>query len=213
MPAFSYLCSDYPLNLTLLERPYAGALKQSYRAGLTSARGIPVPLIGSKWWFLARLLLDRAFDAQHYPGTNGRHCHSVGTRICTRPRTNFCSSARAPSTSESTCRLTRVRALVRAFRLNIDEQLAHLIEHLCASPRGNSGPYSYALAVSLLWPDSALYAVAAVHLLSTSGRHLPITTVLCPAFQCGLDARSALRVYHFLACLFVDSRASQINSS
>jgi len=212
MPLFSDLRSDYPLNLTLLERPYARALKQSYRAGLPSARGIPVPLIGSTWWFLSRLLLDRAFDAQHYPGTNGRHCHSVGPRICT-PRTNFCSPGRAPSTSESTCRLTQVRALVRAFRLNIDEQLAQLIEHLCASPRGTSGPYSYALTVSLLWPNSALYAVAAVHLLSTSGRHSPITTVLCPAFQCGLDARSALRVYHFLACLFVDSRASQINSS
>jgi len=164
MPLFSELRSDYPLNLILLERPYAGALKQSYRAGLTSARGIPVPLFGSNLWFLPRLLLDRAFDAQHYPGTNGRHCHSAGLRICTGPRTNFCSSARAPSTSESTCRLTQVRALVRSFRLNIDEQLAHLIEHLCASPRGNSGPYSYALTVSLLWPNSALYAVAAVHI-------------------------------------------------
>jgi hypothetical protein len=28
-----------------------------------------------------------------------------------------------------------------------------------------------------------------------------------------LDAKSALRVCHFLVCLFVDSRASQINSS
>ena len=28
-----------------------------------------------------------------------------------------------------------------------------------------------------------------------------------------LDAKSALRVCHFLACLFADSRASQINSS
>jgi hypothetical protein len=52
MPPFSHLRSDYPLNLTLLERPYARALKQSYRAGLTSARGIPVPLNGSKWCFL-----------------------------------------------------------------------------------------------------------------------------------------------------------------
>jgi hypothetical protein len=185
MPLFSDLRSDYPLYLTLLERRYAGALKQSCRAGLTSARGIPVPLIGSNLWFLPRLLADRAFDAQHYPGTNGRHYHSVEPTICTGSRTDFCSSARAPSTSESTCRLTHVRALVRAFRLNIDEQLAHLIEHWCASPRGNSGPYSYALTLSLLWPNSALYAVAAVHLLSTSGRPSPITTVPVRRFKCG----------------------------
>ena len=211
MPPFSHLRSDYPLNLTLLERPYARALKQPYRAGLTSARGIPVPLIGSKWWFLSRLLVDRAFDAQHYSGTNGRHCHSVEPRICTGPRTNFCSSACAPSASESTCGLTQVRALVRAFRLNIDEQLAHLVEHWCASARGNSGPYSYALTRSLLSPNSALYAVVAVHMLSTSGRHSPITTVLCPAFQ----RRDSTEGVHFGSVtfwrLFVDSRASQIN--
>ena len=183
MPPFSHLRSDYPLNLTLLERAYARALKQSYRAGLTSARAIPVSLIGSNWWFLSRPLVDRAFDAQHYSGTIGRHFHSVEPRICTGSRTNFCSSACAPSASESTCGLTHVRALVRAFRLNIDEQLAHLVEHWCASPRGNRGPYSYALTLSLLPPNSALYAVVAVHMLSTSGRHSPITTVLCPAFQ------------------------------
>jgi len=183
MPLFSDLRSDYPLNLTLSERPYAGALKQSYRAGLPSARAIPVSLIGSNWWFLSRLLVDRAFDGQHYPGTNGRHCHSVEPRIYTGSRTNFCSSACAPSTSESTCGLTQVRALVRELRLNIDAQLAHLVEHWCASPRGNSGPYSYALTLSLLSPNSALYAVVAVHMLYTSGPHSPITTVLCSAFQ------------------------------
>src|SRR5271170_1441445 len=183
MPPFSHLRSDYPLNLTLLERPHARALKQPYRAGLTSARGIAVPLIGSNWRFLSRLLVDRAFDAQHYSGTIGRHFHSVEPRICTGSRTNFCSSAYAPSTSESTCGLTHVCALVRGFRLNIDEQLAHLVDHSCASPRGTSGLYYYATTLSLLLPNSALYAVAAVHLLSTSGRHSPITTVLCLAFQ------------------------------
>jgi hypothetical protein len=198
MPLFSDLRSDYPLNLTLLERPYAGALKQSYRVDSPRLAGSPFPLIGSNWWFLPRLLVDRAFDAQHYSGTDGRHCHSVETRICTGLRTNFCSSARAPSTSESTCGLTHVRALVRAFRLNIDEQLADLVEHWCANPRGNSGPYSYALTLSLLWPNSALYAVAAVPLLSTSGRHLPITTVLCPAFQ----MRDSTEGVHFGPSLF-----------
>jgi hypothetical protein len=183
MPPFSHLRSDYPLNLTLLERPYAGALKQSYRAGLSSARGIAVPLIGSNWWFLSRLLVDRAFDAQHYSGTNGRHCHSVEPRIYTGSRTNFCSSACALSTNKSTCGLTHVRALVREFRLNIDEQLAHLVEHWCASPRGNSGPYSYALMLSLWPPKSAACVVVEVHMLSTSRPHSPITRVLCPAFQ------------------------------
>ena len=198
MPPFSHLRSDYPLNLTLLERPYACALKRSYRAGLTSARGIPVSLIGSNWWFLSRLLVDCAFDAQPYSGTNGRHCHSVEPRIYTGSRTNFCSSACAPSTSKSTCGLTHVRALVRAFRLNIDEQLAHLVEHWCASPRGNSGPHSYALTLSLLSPNSALYAVVAVHMLSTSGHHSPITTLLCPAVQ----MRNSTEGVHFGSVTF-----------
>jgi hypothetical protein len=183
MPPFSHLRSDYPLDLTLLERPYACALKQSYRAGLPSARAIPVSLIGSNWWLLSRPFVDRAFDAQHYSGAIGRHFHSVEPRICARSRTDFCSSACAPSTIESTCGLTHACALVREFRLNIDKQLAHLVEHWCASARGNGGPCSYALTLSLVSPDAALYAVVAVHLLSTAGRHSPITTVLCPAFQ------------------------------
>jgi hypothetical protein len=208
MPPFRHLRSDYPLNLTLLERPYAYALTQSYRAGLPSARAIPVSLIGSNWWFLSRFLVDRAFDAQHYSGTNGRHFHSVEPRIYTGSRTNFCSSACAPSTSKSTCGLTHARE----FRLNIDEQLAHLVEHWCASPRGNTELASRELAASLLSPKSAACVVVAVHMLSTSGRHSPINTSSMSGFSnAGLDARSALRVCHCLACLFVDSRASQIN--
>ena len=182
MPPFSHLRSDYPLNLTLLERPYAGALTQFYTAGLTSARGIPVSLIGSNWWFLSRPLVNRAFDARHYSGTIGRHFHSVEPRICTGSRTNFCSSACAPSTSESSCGLTHVRALVRAFRLNIDEQLAHLVEHWCARPRGNTELDFRELAASLS-PKSAACVVVAVHLPSTSGPHSPRPTVLCPAFE------------------------------
>ena len=214
MPLFSDLRYDYPLNLTLLERPYAAALKQSYRAGLPSARGIPVPLIGSTWWFLSRFLVDRAFDAQHYSGTNGRHCHSVEPRICTGSRTNFCPSACAPSASESTCGLTQVHASVREFQLHIDEQRTPPVEHRRAHLRGTTELDSRELAASLLSPKSAACVIVAVHMLSTSGRHSLITTVLCPAFSnAEFDARSALRVCHFLACLFVDSRASQINSS
>ncbi len=182
MPLFSDLRSDYPLTLTLLERPYAGALKQPYRAGLTSARGIPVPLIGSTW-FLSRLFVDRAFDAQHYSGTNGRHRYSVELRICTGSRTNFCSSACAPSASESTCGLTQVRVSVRGFQLHIDEQRTPPVEHRPAHLRGYTELDSRELAASLLSPKSAACVVVAVHMLSTSVPHSPITTVLCPAFQ------------------------------
>ena len=197
MPLFSDLRSDYPLHLTLLERPYAGALKQSYRAGLTSARGSP-SAHWLQWWFLSRLLVDRAFDAQHYSGTNGRHCHSVEPRICTGSRTNFCSSACAPSASESTCGLTQVRASVREFQLHIDEQRAPPVEHRRAHLRGNTGLDSRELAASLLSPKSAACAVVAVHMLSTSGRHSPITTVLCPAFQ----MRNSTEGVHFGSVTF-----------
>src|SRR5271155_884856 len=183
MPLFSDLRSDYPLNLSLLERPYEGALKQSYRAGLTSARGIPVPVIGSTWWLFSRLIVDRAFDAQHYSGTNGRHCHSVEPRICTGSRTYCCSSACAPSASESTCGLTHVRASVREFRLHIDKQQTPLVEHRRAHLRGNTELDSRELAASLLSPKSAACVLVEVHMLSTSGRQLPTTRVLCPAFR------------------------------
>ena len=214
MPPFSHLRSDYPLNLTLFERPYACALKQSYWAGLPSAHAIPVSLIGATGWFLARLLVDRAFDAQHYSGTNGRHCHSVEPRICSGFRTNFWSSACAPSTSESTCGLTHVRALAREFRLDIDEQLVHLVEHWCRSARGNTGPYSYTVTLSLLLPNSALYAVVAVHNAVHIGTSLVDNhSSLSGVSDAELDGRGARRVCHYLARLFVDSRASQINSS
>lgn len=198
MPLFSDLRSDYPLHLTLLERPYAGALKQSYRAGLTSARGIPAPLIGSTWWFLSRLLVDRAFEAQHYSGTNGRHCHSVEPRICTGSCTNFCSSACAPSASESTCGLTQVRASVREFQLHVDDQRMPPVEHRRAHLRGYSELDSRESAASLLSPKSAACVVVAVHTLSTSGRHSPITTVLCPAFQ----MRNSTQGVHFGSVTF-----------
>jgi hypothetical protein len=198
MPLFSDLRSDYPLHLTLLERPHAGALKQSYRAGISSARGIPVPLIGSTWWFFSRLLVDRAFDAQHYSGTNGRYCHSVEPRICAGSRTNFCSSACAPPASESTCGLTRVRASVREFQLHVDEPRTPPVEHRRAHLRGYAGLDSRELAASLLSRKSAACVVIAVHMLSTSGRHSPITTVLCPAFQ----VRNSTEGVHFGSVTF-----------
>lgn len=211
MPLSSDLRSDYPLNLTLFERPYDRALKRPYRAGLASARRIPVPLTSSKRWFLAQFLVDRAFDAQHYSCADGRYCHSVEPRICRRSCKNFCSSACTPSASVSTYGLTHVRALVRAFRLDIDEQFAHLVEHGCASARGNRGPHSYALMFSLLAPHSALYAVVAVHMLPTAGRLSSITTGLRLVFQGGTRRKQCTSACQCLGCLFVGSRASQIN--
>jgi hypothetical protein len=201
MPLSSDLRSDYPLNLTLLERPNADALKQPYRAGLTSGREIPVLLIGSTWWFLSRLLVDRAFDAQHYSGTNGLHCHSVEPRIRAGSRTNFCSSACAPSASKST------RSRVPA---SIDEQRTPPVEHL----RGNTELDSRELAASLLSPKSAAWVVVAVHMLSTSGRHSPITTVLCPGFQ----MRDSTQGVHFgsvtfwRACSWITGKSDQLKS-
>ncbi len=212
MPPFSHLRSDYPLNLTLFEGPYACALKQSYRAELPSARAIPGALIGSTLWFLSQVLVDRVFDAQHYSGADGPHCHSVDIRTCTRPHSNFCSSACVPSASESTCALTHVRALVREFRLNIDERLAHLVKLWCAGPRGNSGFHSCALTLSLLSPNSALYAVVVVHMLSTSEHHLPITILLCAAFQ----MRNSTEGAHFGSVTFWRARsrtAGQVRST
>jgi hypothetical protein len=178
MPPLSQLRSDYPLTLTFFKGPYACALKQSSQAGLPSARVIPFSLVVSNW-----PLVDRALDAKHYSGADGPHCHSVDTRTCTRSHSNFCSSACVPSASESPCALTHARALVREFRLNIDEQLAPLVKLWCASPCGNSRPHSYALTLSSLSPNSALYAIVMVHMPSTSEHHSPITTILCAAFQ------------------------------
>jgi hypothetical protein len=214
MPLFSDLRSDYPLNLTLLERPNADALKQSYWARLTSGREIPVLLIGSTWWFLSQLLVDRAFDAQHYSGTNDRHCHSVEPRIRARSRTNFCSSACAPSASKSTRRLPQVCGSVREFQLHIDEQQTPSVKHPRAYVRGNTELDSRELAASLLSPKPAACVVVAVHMLSISGRHSPITTVLCPAFQMrdstqGVDFES---VTLWRACSWITDKSEQLKS-
>ena len=185
MPRLNVFGSDSPLNFTLLERPYASVLKQSCRTGLTSARGIPVPLIDSKWWSISRLLVDGAFDSQHYSRKNDRHYHSVATRIYTGSCTELCSYECARSASESTCGLTQVRASVRAFRLYIDEQLVHPVEHRCTNLRGNTELDSRELVAALLPPKSAVCVAVEVHMLSTSRPHSTITTVLCPAFKCG----------------------------
>jgi hypothetical protein len=211
MPLLSDFPSDYPLHLTLLERPYAGSLRQSYRTGLPPARATPVSFIGTSWWVLSQPLVDGAFDARHYSGTIGRHFHSVEPRICTGPRTEFCSSARVPSTSESTCGLTHARALVRDFRLNIDKQLAHLVEQ-CVQVRAATvdpiptrcrSPWCRQTQHSMRSSRSTCCHIGT----SLADKHRSLSGVS----NAGPDGRSALRVCHCLARLFVDSRASQVN--
>jgi hypothetical protein len=150
MPPFSDLRSDSPLNFTFLERPYAGALKLSCEAGLTSACGIPISLMACNWWFSSRLLVDCAFDTQHCSRTNNLHYHSVENRIYPGSCTELCWYECAPSASESVCGLTQARASVRAFRLYIDEQLAHPVEHRRTNLRSNTELDSRELLAALL---------------------------------------------------------------
>jgi hypothetical protein len=157
VPPFIALRSDYPLVLTLLGHLYACALTWSYIAELPSVRTIPIPLL--------------------------RHNHLVPVSIYTGSCANSCSSACAPSASESTWGLTPARASVREFQLHIDERRTPPVEHGRAHLPGNTELDSRELAASLLSPKSAACVVVEAHMLSTSGRHLPITTVLCPAFQ------------------------------
>jgi hypothetical protein len=210
MPSFCDLRSDSPLYLTLVEGPYAGALKQSL-AGITSPCGIRIQLRGSNRWFFSRPPVDSVFDTQHSLRTNDRHCHSVKIRVCTESRTNFCSFACAPSATESTCGLTQVRASVREFRVHLGEQLAHPVEHWCAHRHGNTEVDSCELAACLLSPKSVPCVVAEVHRLSPSGPYSPINySSLSGVSNAELEGRSAPRVCDSLPCLFVDGRASLI---
>jgi hypothetical protein len=184
MPLFSDLRSDYPLNLTLLERPYAGALKQSYRAGLTLAREVPVPLAGSKWWFLSRRSLWVVLSTLSItPARMVAIAIRLSPESAQGPALTSVHLCGAPSASESTCGLTQVRASLREFRRHIDAQRPRLVEHRHAHLRGNAEFVSRELAARSLSPRSAACVVVAVHMLSASGRHSPITKVPCPAFQ------------------------------
>src|SRR5208337_1220646 len=117
------------------------------------------------------------------PQTNHRPCASVETRTCTNPSTEYCSPKCSPLASESPREWIRIRHSVRRFQLHPDRQLANRTAHRRANLHGNAGLDSRELAASLLSPKSAACVLGEVHMLSTSGRHSSITTVLCPAFQ------------------------------
>jgi hypothetical protein len=97
MPTFIELRADYPLILTLLEHAFPCALTWFYIAGFTSARTIPFPMI--------------------------RQNRPVPVSLYTGPSANVCSSACAPSASESTWRLTPAHASLRKRQSHVNEQL------------------------------------------------------------------------------------------
>jgi len=102
-----------------------------------------------------------------------------------------------------TCRLTPAWAAAREFRPRIDKQVTPPVEHRCANLRDSTELDSRELA-SLLSPKSAACVVVEV-----ADNH----SFLSGFSDAELDGGSALRIWHYLACLFVDSRASQIRST
>ncbi len=159
------LGSDSPLYFSLLGHPCTHELKHINRTVVTSA--------------------PRFRGQSRCPQTNHRPCASVETRTCTNASTEYCSAKCSPLASESPREWIRIRHSVRRFQLHPDRQLANRTAHRRANLRGNAGLDSRELAASLLSPKPAAGVVVAVHMLSTAGRHSPITTVLCPAFKCG----------------------------
>ena len=172
------LGSDSPLYFSLLEHPCTHDLKL-----------IASPVVTFALWFRAQ---------SRCPQTNHRPCASVETGTCTNPSTECCSAKCSPLASESPREWIQIRQSVRQFQLRPDRQLANRAAHRRANLRGNAELDSRELAASLLSPKSAPCVVVAVHMLSTSGRHSPITTVLCPAFQ----MRNSTEGVHFGSVTF-----------
>jgi len=109
MLRFSHLRSDYPLNLTLLERLHACPLTWFYIAGLTP-RTIPI------------------LPLRHHDPV----LISFYPRYCANPN----SSVFAALASKSTCRLTPAHASVGVYQLHIDEQLttsSNIDVHICVA--------------------------------------------------------------------------------
>src|SRR5208282_1005534 len=184
------LGSDSPLYFSLLEHPCTHDLKF-----------IASPVVTLALWFRGQ---------SRCPETNHRPCASVETRTCTNPSTEYCSAKCSPLASESPREWIRIRHSVRRFQLHLDRQLVNRTAHRRANLRGNAGLDSRELAASLLSPKSAACVVVAVHMLSTSGRHSPITTVLCPAFQMRNSTQGVGSVTFWRAC---SRTAGQVRST
>ena len=184
------LGSDSPLYFSLLEHPRAHALAR-----------INSPVVTLVLWFRAQ---------SRCPRPNHRPCVSVETGTCTNPSAECCSAKCSPLASESPREWIQVRQSARQFQLHPDRQLAHRTAHRRANLRGNAGLDSRELAASLLSPKSAACVVVAVHMLSTSGRYSPITTVLCPAFQMRNSTQGVGSVTFWRAC---SRTAGQVRST
>jgi hypothetical protein len=171
MPTFIELRPDYPLILTLLEHAYPWARTWFYIAGFTSARTIPFPLI-----------------RQNYP---------VPVSLCTGPGANFCSSACAPSASESTWRLTQAHASLRDLQSHVDEELMSPAKYHCATP-GGSSEFDFRESAPSLLAKSAQSAIVAV-------------TCCCARFAVGIRIKERSRLCRqSVACLFSDRRGKSV---
>ena len=124
MPSLIELRADYPLILTLLDPSYFCVLTCSYIARLPSAYQVPQPPI--------------------------RPDHLVSVWFYIRLRSNFGSSACAPSACESAWQLTPAHASLREFRSHVDEQLTSPVECRCATPHCSDDFDFRESAVSLL---------------------------------------------------------------
>src|SRR5208282_4293429 len=176
------LGSDSPLYFSLLEHPCDNALKR-----------IHSPVVTLALWFRAQ---------SRCPQPNHRPCASVETRTCTNPSMEYCSAKCSPLPSESPREWIQIRQSVPRFQLHPDRQLANRTAHRRANLRGNAGLDSRGLAASLLSPKPAPCVACrgshAVHI----GTSLADNQFSVRFSNAGLDARSALRVCHCLACLF-----------
>jgi hypothetical protein len=171
------LGSDSPLYFSLLEHPCTHDLKL-----------IASPVVTLALWFRAQ---------SRCPETNHRPCASVETRTCTNPSTEYCSAKCSPLASESRREWIQIRQSIGQFQLHPDRQLANRTAHRRANLRGNAELDSRELAASLLSPKSAPCVLVEVHMLSTSGRHSPITSSLS-AFQ----MRDSTQGVHFGSVTF-----------
>jgi hypothetical protein len=157
------LGSDSPLYFSLLEHPCTDDLKV-----------IASPVVTLALWFRGQ---------SRCPRKNNRPSVSVETGTCTNSSTEYCSAKCSPLASESPREWIHIRQSVLQFQIPRNRQLANRTAHRRARLRSKTEVDSRAFATFLLSPKSADCVVVAVHRLFTSRPHLPITTVLCPAFQ------------------------------
>ena len=184
------LGSDSPLYFSLLEHPCAHDLTR-----------ITGPVVTVTLWFRAQ---------SRCPRTNRRPCASVETVTCTNPSTECCSAKCSPLASASPRAWIQVRQSARQFQLHPDRQLANRAAHRRARLRGKLNALPRELAASLLFVCVVVESPHTVHIAPSLADNYSSLSGFSDAEGGG---RRALLICHCLACLFLDRRASQINSS